>query len=89
MTRPVAVHPPEVADRPPRPRAVIEEDLRGLPALRAGHRTGDPRADQLFAALIDRRADRLLDELLRQLDGRVRQPDEGPTALPERAIRPH
>jgi hypothetical protein len=34
-------------------------------------RTGDPRADQLFGTLLTRRADRLLDELLRC--GRVTQ----------------
>jgi hypothetical protein len=53
----------------PRPRAAIEADLRALPSLRAGVRTGDLRADQLFGALLARRADRLLDELLRCGDG--------------------
>jgi hypothetical protein len=55
--------------RPPRPRAAIEADLRALPTLRAGVHTGDLRADQLFRALIARRADRLLDELLRSGNG--------------------
>jgi hypothetical protein len=49
----------------PRPLAAIHEDLRGIAALRAAHRTGDPHADLIFSNLIDRRADRLLDELLR------------------------
>ena len=49
----------------PRPRAPIYEELRDIPALRAAHRTGDPHADRIFRDLIDRRADRLLDELLR------------------------
>ncbi len=48
----------------PRSLEAIQEDLRGIPALRAAHRTG-PRADLMFRNLIDRRADRLLDELLR------------------------
>ena len=49
----------------PRSLSAIEEDLRGIPALRAAYRTGDPHADLIFRDLIDRRADRLLDELLR------------------------
>ena len=58
----------------PRSLAAIQEDLRGIPALRAAHRTGDPHADLVFRDLIDRRADRLLDEMLRHREaasGRV------------------
>jgi len=49
----------------PRPLAAIQEDLRGISALRTAYGTGDPHADLSFRDLIDRRADRLLDELLR------------------------
>jgi hypothetical protein len=52
---------------PARDRAVIEADLRGIPAMRARLRTGDRRTDLVFAEMIDRRVDRLLDELLPHL----------------------
>jgi hypothetical protein len=52
---------------PVRDRAVIEADLRGIPAMRARLRTGDRRTDLVFTEMIDRRVNRLLDELLLHL----------------------
>jgi hypothetical protein len=52
---------------PARDRAVIEADLRGIPAMRARLRTGDRRTDLVFTEMIDRRVNRLLDELLLHL----------------------
>jgi hypothetical protein len=59
--------------QPPRSRRDIEDDLHGLPVLRARLRTGDLRADTLFTEMIDRRTDRLLDELLRRLETDARR----------------
>jgi hypothetical protein len=59
----------------PRPTAAIYEELSGIPALRAAHHTGDPDTDRIFRNLVDRRADRLLDELLRHREAAsVREP---------------
>jgi hypothetical protein len=52
---------------PARDRAVIAADLRGIPAMRARLRTGDRRTDLVFTEMIDRRVNRLLDELLPHL----------------------
>jgi hypothetical protein len=52
---------------PARDRTVIEADLRGIPAMRARLRTGDRRIDLVFTEMIDRRVNRLLDELLQHL----------------------
>ena len=63
---PSGAAPPRNATRQPgRSRAAIEADLRDIPTLRAGICTGDVCTDRLFGELITRRADRLLDELLR------------------------
>jgi hypothetical protein len=59
--------------QPPRSRGDIEEDLHALPVLRARLRTGDLRADALFTTMVDRRTDRLLDELLRRLETDARR----------------
>jgi hypothetical protein len=67
------------SERPTRERAAVEEDLRGISAMRARLRTGDRRADRLFAEMIDRRVDRLLDELLLHL---------GTTETPRRPAEP-
>ena len=74
-----------LAARTPRPRAVIEDDLRGLPDMRTQYRTGDPRADRLFTELIDSRADRLLDELLRHRDDEPAAPGRTPRTRRHRA----
>jgi hypothetical protein len=62
-----------VSNQPPRSRVDIEDDLRTLPVLRARLRTGNLRADSLFTEIIDRRADRLLDELLRRREADARR----------------
>lgn len=49
--------------RLPRPRAVIYEDLRDIPRLRAREATNETTRE-LVLQLVDRRVDRLLDELL-------------------------
>jgi hypothetical protein len=84
-TFPLVVPASTLAARAPRPRAVIEDDLRGLPTMRTQYRTGDPRADQLFTELIDNRADRLLDELLRHRDDEPAAPERTPRTGRHRA----
>lgn len=46
----------------PRPRQAIENDLRGIPAMRAAS-SGDPVIDLERQDIIDARENRLLDEL--------------------------
>jgi hypothetical protein len=48
-----------------RRRSLVEADLRGIQVIRAQIRAGAIAADEVFAGLVTRRADRLLDELLR------------------------
>jgi hypothetical protein len=48
-----------------RPRAALEDDLRGIAAVRARLGTETPPADDVFTRIIAHRADRLLDDLLR------------------------
>jgi hypothetical protein len=54
-----------VAPAAGRSRAAIEEDLRGVHALRTGVSSGPIVAGGTFTEIIARRVDRLLDELLR------------------------
>jgi hypothetical protein len=67
-----STEPSSVDPRPaPRSRSAVENDLRGLLAIRAWTRRGDRPHDQVSREAITRRTDRLLDELLslRQGDG--------------------
>ena len=48
----------------PRSRSAVENDLRGLLAIRAWTRVGDHTHDLFSREVLSRRADRLLDELL-------------------------
>jgi hypothetical protein len=56
-----------------RPRSAIEADLRGVRAARARIRAGNRYGNPPFDAVIARRTDRLLDELLRCGAGEDRQ----------------
>ena len=60
-----STEPSSVEPRPvPRSRSAVENDLRGLLAIRAWTRVGDRPLDQVAREAITQRTDRLLDELL-------------------------